>query len=117
MTDNFASYDNLKRQFTTHYTVNHTIGQYSRTEVGRLAIHTNTIEGVFSLLKRGIIRTHHQVGKHHLDRYLAEFDFHYNARKISDTDRTLLALSQAEGKRLQLQESASSLTGASERGN
>jgi transposase-like protein len=117
MTDSFSSYDNLKGQFNTHYQVNHSKGEYSRTEPGKPTIHTNTIEGVFSLLKRGIIGTYHQVGKHHLHRYLSEFDFRYNARKISDTDRTLLALSQAEGKRLQLRDSSSSPTGESERGN
>jgi transposase-like protein len=117
MTDNFASYDNLKGQFNTHYTVNHSTGEYSRKEAGKPTIHTNTIEGVFSLLKRGIIGTYHQVGRHHLHRYLSEFDFRYNARKISDTSRTLLALSQAEGKRLQLRDSTSSPIGASERGN
>src|SRR5882724_9648409 len=117
MTDNFASYDNLKGQFNTHYTVNHSAGEYSRKEVGKPTIHTNTIEGVFSLLKRGLTGVYHQVGRHHLHRYLAEFDFRYNARKISDTDRTLLALSQVEGKRLQLRESTNSPTGDTERGN
>ena len=117
MTDNFASYDNLNAQFNTHYTVNHSAGEYSRTHAGAPTIHTNTIEGVFSLLKRGIYGTYHQVGKHHLHRYLSEFDFRYNARKISDTERTLLALSQAEGKRLQLRDSQSGAIGQSERGN
>jgi transposase-like protein len=117
MTDNFAAYDNLKGQFNKHYTVNHSTGEYSRTEAGKPTIHTNTIEGVFSLLKRGLTGVYHQVGRHHLHRYLSEFDFRYNARKISDTDRTLLALSQADGKRLQLRASTSKPTGASERGN
>ncbi len=112
MTDSFPSYDGLTGQFGDHLVVNHSTGEYSRKIAGKPTIHTNTIEGVFSLLKRGIIGTYHQVGKHHLHRYLAEFDFRYNARKISDTDRTLLALSQAEGKRLQLRESANSPTGA-----
>ncbi len=112
MTDNFASYDALKGKFGGHHTVNHSLGEYSRTEANTPTIHTNTIEGVFSLLKRGIIGTYHQVGKHHLHRYLSEFDFRYNARKISDSERALLALSQAEGKRLQLRESASSPTSA-----
>jgi hypothetical protein len=69
------------------------------------------VEGFFGLLKRGLAGTYHQVGSNHLHRYLAEFDFRYNARKISDPDRTLLALSQAEGKRLQLRDSANSRTG------
>jgi transposase-like protein len=117
MTDSFASYDNLKGQFNTHHTVNHSAGEYARKEPGKPTIHTNTIEGVFSILKRGLTGVYHQVGSHHLHRYLAEFDFRYNARKISDTDRTLLALSQAEGKRLQLRDSTSSRTGELARGN
>jgi transposase-like protein len=112
MTDNFASYDGLGVRFGGHHTVNHSKGEYSRKVRGVATIHTNTIEGVFSILKRGLTGVYHQVGSHHLHRYLSEFDFRYNARKISDTQRTLLALSQAEGKRLQLRESSESRTGA-----
>jgi len=111
MTDSFASYDGLAARFGAHHTVNHGLGEYSRTVAGLPVIHTNTAEGVFSLLKRGLIGTYHQVGSHHLHRYLSEFDFRYNARKISDTERTLKAISQAEGKRLQLRESSESRTG------
>jgi transposase-like protein len=116
VTDNFASYDGLTGQFGDHLVINHSTGEYSRKVSGKPTIHTNTIEGVFSLLKRGLTGIYHHVGSHHLHRYLSEFDFRYNARKISDTDRTLLALSQAEGKRLQLRDSAKP-TGPSERGN
>ncbi|MGE5114684.1 MAG: IS1595 family transposase [Acidobacteriaceae bacterium] len=112
MTDGFASYDNLRSMFGAHRTVNHSIGEYSRKEAGMPTIHTNTIEGVFGILKRGIYGTYHQVGKHHLHRYLAEFDFRYNSRKMKDEERTALALSQAEGKRLQLRESSEAATGA-----
>jgi hypothetical protein len=77
-------------------------------------IHTNTVEGVFAILKRGLTGVYHQVGSHHLHRYLSEFDFRYNARKISDTDRTLLAISQAGGKRLQLRDSIRRGTGVTE---
>jgi transposase-like protein len=117
ITDSFPSYDGLTGQFGSHLVINHSTGEYSRKEFGKPTIHTNTIEGVFSLLKRGLTGIYHHVGSHHLHRYLAEFDFRYNARKISDTDRTLLALSQAEGKRLQLRDSSKSPIGASERGN
>ena len=55
--------------------VNHSIGEYVRGDV-----HTNTIEGYFSILKRGIIGTYHHVSEQHLKRYLAEFDFRYNER-------------------------------------
>jgi transposase-like protein len=112
ITDNFSSYDGLAVRFGAHYTVNHSKGEYSRKEAGKPVIHSNTVEGVFSILKRGLYGTYHQVGSHHLHRYLGEFDFRYNSRKVSDTERTVLALSQAEGKRLQLRESSVSRTGS-----
>lgn len=112
MTDSFASYDNLRNRFSTHRAINHSAGEYSRKEPGRPTIHTNTIEGVFSLLKRGIYGTYHQVGKHHLHRYLTEFDFRYNGRQLSDEERTAIAISQAAGKRLQLRDSAAPSIGA-----
>jgi transposase-like protein len=117
VTDGYSSYDRVGTKFDRHEVINHSEGEYSRKAKDGFVVHTNTVEGFFGLLKRGLTGTYHQVGSHHLHRYLAEFDFRYNARKISDTDRTLLALSQAEGKRLQLRDSISSRTGASERGN
>jgi len=65
-------------------------------------VHTNTAESKFSLLKRGIIGTFHQVSKKHLPLYLAEFDHRFNNRKITDGERTVSALKLAEGKRLTL---------------
>ena len=65
--------------------------------------HTNTIEGYFSILKRGITGTYHHVSQQHLKRYLAEFDFRYNERSglnVSDIERTALAVKGIEGKRL-----------------
>jgi hypothetical protein len=70
-----------------------------------VCITTNTIEGYFSILKRGINGVYHHVGKQHLHRYLSEFDFRYNARKVNDGDRTLLALKGSNGKRLMLRDS------------
>ena len=66
--------------------------------------HTNTAEGYFSLLKRGIIGTYHHISQQHLDRYLAEFDFRYNSRKVEDNTRMTLAVDGAEGKRLTLKQ-------------
>jgi hypothetical protein len=60
---------------------------------------TNTVEGVFSLFKRGIYGTFHSVSRKHLHRYLAEFDFRYNTRKIDDGARAL-AIKGADCKRL-----------------
>ena len=71
------------------------MGEYVRGDA-----HTNTIEGFFSLLKRGIYGTFHSVSRHHLHRYLAEFEFRYNHRDIDDGARTIAAIQGAEGKRL-----------------
>ena len=95
MTDENNAYLAIGREFKSHETVNHSIKEYARGDVT-----TNTIEGYFGLLKRGINGTFHHVGPHHLHRYLAEFDFRYNARKIDDGDRTTLAITGAQGKRL-----------------
>jgi transposase-like protein len=108
MTDNFAAYDRLSTTFKLHGVVNHSAGEYSRKEAGLPTIHTNTIEGVFSILKRGLTGVYHQVGSQHLHRYLAEFDFRYNHRFVTDDVRTFSALKQAEGKRLMLRDSCGS---------
>jgi transposase-like protein len=89
-----------------HDQVNHRAGEYVRYEDG-VCITTNAVEGFFATLKRGINGVYHHVGSQHLHRYLSEFDFRHNARKISDGDRTLLAMSGIEGKRLKLRESES----------
>jgi transposase-like protein len=84
--------------FASHQSVNHSIGEYVRGDV-----HTNTIEGYFSVLKRGIMGTYHHVSPQHLKRYLAEFDFRYNERMslgVSDEARTTKALRGIVGKRL-----------------
>jgi hypothetical protein len=75
--------------------VNHQRREYVRGDA-----YVNTAENFFSLLKRGIFGVYHKVSKHHLPRYLAEFDFRYNNRKESDIVRALVAVKQAEGARL-----------------
>ena len=95
MTDELSSYKPGGRAFASHESVQHGIGEYVRG-----AVHTNTVEGFFSLLKRGITGVYHHVGKGHLDRYCDEFAFRYSSRKINDADRALLAVQGAEGKRL-----------------
>jgi transposase-like protein len=87
-----------------HDQVNHTAAEYVRYENG-VCITTNSIEGFFATLKRGINGVYHHVGKQHLHRYLSEFDFRYNSRKEKDRDRTLLALKSTGGKRLMLRDS------------
>jgi hypothetical protein len=66
-------------------------------------VHTNTIEGYFSIFKRGIYGTYHHVSQQHLKRYLAEFDFRYNERAalgVDDEARTTRAFRGIVGKRL-----------------
>ena len=78
---------------------------YARKE-GDVLVSTNTIEGYFSILKRGINGVYHHVGKQHLHRYLSEFDFRYNSRHIEDGERSLLAIQKVTGKRLKYRDSS-----------
>lgn len=100
MTDERKSYEEIGKNFWSHNIVTHSKGEYVRG-----GIYTNTVEGFFSILKRGINGVYHHVSKEHLHRYLAEFDFRYNNRKIDDNERTLKALVGFEGKRLKYADS------------
>ncbi len=98
MTDGEGQYRLVAPLFKSHETVNHGIGEYVRGDVT-----TNTIEGYFSILKRGITGVYHHVSGQHLKRYVAEFDFRYNNRValgVDDFSRTLAALAGIKGKRL-----------------
>ncbi len=78
--------------------MNHGAGEYGRGEV-----HTNTIEGYFSIFKRGMQGIYQHCAEKHLHRYVAEFDFRYNNRialGVNDTDRADVALRGVVGKRL-----------------
>jgi transposase-like protein len=100
MTDELNIYRSIASGYASHQTVNHSIEEYVRGEVT-----TNGVEGFFSILKRGLTGVYHAVSKEHLHRYLSEFQFRYNARKLNDGDRTLLAIRSADGKRLVYRES------------
>jgi transposase-like protein len=91
-------YAGLREEYY-HFTVKHRGGEYSRRE-GNHLITTASVEGWFSLIKRGIIGVFHHVSAQHLPLYLAEFEHRHNCRKISDGDRTDLGLQKAVGKRL-----------------
>ena len=69
-------------------------------EYAREGVHNNTAESSNALLKRGIVGAFHHVSKEHLHRYLAEFDFRWDNRQVSDAGRRDLAIQQVEGKRL-----------------
>ena len=60
--------------------MDHSKDEYARYEAGRPVIHTNTVEGYFSVFKRGMRGTYQHCKEKHLHRYLAEFDFRYNSR-------------------------------------
>ncbi|MDP6428054.1 MAG: IS1595 family transposase [Rhodospirillales bacterium] len=97
MTDEAGQYKYLGCEFD-HDFVRHGQGEYGRGE-----IHTNTIEGYFSIFKRGMKGVYQHCAKRHLHRYLAEFDFRYNNREasgLSDADRFEAALRGIVGKRL-----------------
>jgi transposase-like protein len=86
------------RGFAQHDSVDHHAFEWARGDV-----HTNTLEGFFSVLKRGLVGVYQHVDKHHLDRYLAEFDFRQNNREklgINDVQRADRALVGMKGKRL-----------------
>jgi transposase-like protein len=87
-----------------HDKVNHSAKEYVRYENG-VCITTNAVEGYFATLKRGIDGVYHHVGRGHLNRYLAEFDFRYNSRDVSDSERRDLAIKQVGGKRLKYRDS------------
>jgi transposase-like protein len=81
MTDGAGQYRKLNKDFARHEMVNHQIDEYVRGDA-----HTNTIEGYFSILKRGIVGTYHHISPQHLKRYLAEFDYRYNERQSLEVD-------------------------------
>lgn len=94
-TDESQLYVTVGKEFAAHETINHSAGEYARGDVT-----TNNVEGFFSVFKRGMKGIYQHCGEAHLQRYLTEFDFRFNARKISDGERAVRALSQIEGKRL-----------------
>lgn len=101
-TDESRIYGDVGGHTSGHDTVKHSAGEYVRYEDG-VAIHSNTVEGVFSILKRGMVGVYQHCAEKHLHRYLAEFDFRYNNRiglGVNDTARADAALAGIVGKRL-----------------
>jgi transposase-like protein len=101
MTDDAGQYTYLDEDFAEHGTVRHSQGEY--VSLSDPSIHTNTVEGYFSIFKRGMKGVYQHCKKQHLHRYLAEFDFRYSkriAKGINDTQRAEKLLSGVVGKRL-----------------
>lgn len=105
-TDEAGHYLHIGKEFADHGVVHHGREEYVVGEV-----HTNTIEGYFSVFKRGMKGVYQHCGKQHLHRYLAEFDFRYNNRialGVDDQERAVRALMGVRGKRLTYQGSSAS---------
>ncbi len=103
LTDESRFYTAIGETYTEHKTVHHSSNEYVRYEKGGLEVHTNTVEGYFSLFKRGMKGIYQHCSEKHLHRYLAEFDFRYNNRirlGVDDQARTDNALRGIVGKRL-----------------
>jgi len=98
VTDELHGYGGLVNGFASHRTIKHSNKQYVTGDV-----HTNSVEGVFSLLKRSIVGVFHHVSKGHLHRYCDEAAFKYNTRTalgFTDNDRAAALVALTEGKRL-----------------
>jgi transposase-like protein len=98
MTDESGSYFNLGEYFISHESVNHKADEWVRGDV-----HTNTVEGYFSIFKRGMKGVYQHCSEKHLHRYMAEFDFRYNERSalgVEDAERAAKIVRGATGKRL-----------------
>jgi hypothetical protein len=110
MTDSAAWYREVGREFMRHDTVNHDQDEYVRYTNAKefpsgeeFIIHTNTVEGYYSIFKRGMKGVYQHCAEKHLHRYLSEFDFRYSNRSalgINDGERRTLAIKGAAGKRL-----------------
>lgn len=104
MTDEARMYWKVGKEFAAHGSTLHGAGNYVSRE--DRTIHTNTIEGYFSIFKRGMRGIYQHCGEHYLNRYLAEFDFRYTFREANgynDADRAKVAIEGAVGRRLTYQ--------------
>ncbi|MBI4944999.1 MAG: IS1595 family transposase [Bacteroidetes bacterium] len=94
MSDGFGAYTGLNANYQ-HEVINHAQGEYYRN-----GFHTNTLEGYWSQLKRGIYGIYHSTSRKHLHRYCDEFAFRYNNRHVSDTERFINVLTKVADARL-----------------
>jgi len=101
MTDEAKMYQKIGKQFAEHGTTLH--GGHRYVDLKDRTIHSNTVEGAFSIFKRGMKGVYQHCGEQHLHRYLAEFEFRYNfrvAKGVDDRQRAREALAGIAGKRL-----------------
>jgi len=103
ITDEMNLYRPIGRKFEGgHDFVKHSAKEYVKPGTD---IHSNTIEGVFSLIQRGLMGTFHSVTRKHLPNYLNEFQFRWNTRKMDDGERVQAAIKMIDGKRITYRES------------
>lgn len=96
LTDDAAGYRGIGSEFAGgHHTVRHSTAEYVRGEV-----HTNSVEGFFGMLRRGLDGIYHSVSKKHLHRYLSEFEFRHDNRFLSDGERMVKAIKSANHKHI-----------------
>ena len=104
MTDEARRYEAIGKEFASHGVVDHSRKEYGYTDrVTGMKINTNTVEGYYSIFKRGMRGTYQHCSEKHLHRYLAEFDFRYSNRVklgVNDTERSDRVLDGVSGKRL-----------------
>lgn len=100
MTDELLVYRPLGKMFAAHRAVHHGKKEYVRVEADGRKTTTNEVEAYYSLLKRGVYGTFHNVSPEHLQRYVDEFDFRWSTREMSDVERAFVVMRQAEGARL-----------------
>ncbi len=92
MTEEFRGYRQLSADYNHRY-ITHSVGEYVNGD-----IHTNTIEGAWSLFKRGVMGIHHYVSRKHLDKYLGDFNYRYNTRDLGEGERVNDFLSGCNGR-------------------
>ena len=110
MTDEAKRYAELGNEFAKHDAIDHSREEYGYTDRKTgVNVNTNTIEGYYSIFKRGMKGVYQHCSEKHLHRYLAEFDFRYNNRVklgVNDSGRTETALKGIVGKRLTYRDSS-----------
>ena len=95
-TDDGSGYRGIGKEFAGgHATVCHSMFEYARGDV-----HTNSVEGFFGMMRRGLDGIYHSVSRKHLHRYLSEFEFRHNHRALTEGERAQRAIRAANGKRL-----------------
>ena len=104
VTDSYNGYDCLHWNYK-HESVKHSVGEYVK-ENSRVAfkIHTNTVEGFWSIVKRTVNGTHHWISKKHTQAYLAEMEVRYNTKEQDDNIRFERFVSKVSGLRLKYQD-------------